>query len=141
MKSATHSRYLTYIVVFLFLLVASFLAGSMAQPAQPANAQDIAAAAAPNLPAGAYQCTIGYVAVYAERIQVWCPPGTGGIDNFAAPFASAGESRQTNRFLALLISAFALNKQVVIWYADAPAANPPGCDQANCRRIEGVVMQ
>jgi len=141
MKSATHPRYLAYIMVFLFLLVASFLAGSLAQPAQPASAQDHAFAAAPNLPAGAYQCTIGYVAVYGERIQAWCPPGVGAIDNFAAPFASAAESRQTNRFLALLISAFALNKQVVIWYNDAPAANPPGCDPLNCRRIEGVVMQ
>lgn len=141
MKSATHPRYLAYIMVFLFLLVASFLAGSLAQPAQPASAQSAALGARPAYPTAGHPCNIGYVATYAERIQVWCTTGVGAIDNFAAPFASAAESRQANRFLALLISAFALNKQVVIWYEDAPAANPPGCDPLNCRRIEGVVMQ
>ncbi len=141
MKTRIHPRKPVYALVVAILVAASFLAGSVASKGQPANAQGAGSASGPAAPGGGHVCSIGYVAVYGNRIQVWCTNSVGAIDSFAAPFASAAESRQTNRLLAMLISGQALNKQVVLWYNDNPAFNPPGCDAVGCRLLEGVVIQ
>jgi hypothetical protein len=41
----------------------------------------------------------------------------------------------------MLISAYALNKQVVLYYNANPVFNPPGCSASDCRLLEGMVIQ
>jgi hypothetical protein len=41
----------------------------------------------------------------------------------------------------MLISAKAMNRQVVLYYSDNSASNPPGCLADDCRLLEGVVLQ
>lgn len=137
MKSRAISRMSIYVLGPALLIAASFLAGSAAGAGQPVNAQAGRIGLGPDTPT--YTCTITYLAVYDNRIQVECnyPSATFYL---AAPFGTPAESRQTNRLLALLNTAVALNKHPVMWFNTNPAANPPGCSAADCRLLQGVVL-
>jgi hypothetical protein len=141
MKTRTVSRKSAYVLVFAILITASFLAGSAANKGQLVNAQGADIAAAPAATDDSRVCTIGFVADYGARMQVWCSNGPGPIFHFAAPLTSATESRHANRFLAMLISAYALNRQVLVYYEPSATLNPPGCSAADCRLLTGVVLQ
>ena len=141
MKTRTVYRKSVYLLVLAILITASFLAGSFVNRGQPVNAQGATIAADPAAPNDERLCTIGFVADYGTRMQVWCSNGPGPIVHFAAPLGSAVESRNANRFLVMLMNAYALHKQALLYYESNSALNPPGCSAADCRLLTGVVLQ
>lgn len=140
MRSKPFATKVAYVAALAILLAVNFFAGSLAIRGRPVNAQDASSPANPAAPEGEFWCTIKDVAVFRDRIHVWCPDHAGPIVYFAAPVASAAESRQANRYLAILNTAYALGKQVYVYYDDNPTANPPGCLTDGCRLITGLMI-
>ena len=141
MKTRTVPRKSAYVLALAILVAASFLAGSIVSRGQPVNAQGASSSVAPAAPDGAFWCTIGEIFLWENRIHVKCTNGPVPIVFFAYPVTSAAESRQANRYLAILNTAFALNKQVLVGYDDSAGSNPPGCWSGDCRRLYGVGIQ
>ncbi len=124
------------------LMVAALIAGAAllrhgSAVAQEASAYDLQLA--PEAYAE-FTCNIGEVAVFTDRIHVNCNPANGAIRFFAAS-AAQGEVLNTNRFLTLLNTAYALGKPVVVGYDTNTAANPPSCLVTDCRKILSVKIR
>lgn len=147
MKTKFFSQKPVYLVALVILLAASLLVGSLATGNQPASAQSVDDPVAPVAPVdlaapeGEFWCTISNVAVYGNRIHVYCPASVGVIDYFAYPLTSAEESRQANRFLVILNTALSLGKRVYVYYDSSFKSNPPGCATANCRLLTGLLIE
>jgi len=125
------------LVVLVILMAASFLAGAGSRD-KPIHAQELTA---PTPAGGPLPCTITEIYVTEGRIHVQCTPGVDIITYFAYPSASGAESRQANRYLVMLNTAYAFGKPVTLWYDDDASANPAGCQTWDCRRITGMVIQ
>ncbi len=141
MKTKAVPHKLIYVLTSAILLTASFLSGSMTSKDQTVNAQGAKPAADPAAPDTSFWCIIGGLYASDNRIHVQCTNGPGALDFFAYPVTSTSESRQANRYLAILNTAYALNKQVWLTYNDSSAANPPGCLTTDCRRMAAILLQ
>jgi len=141
MNSGILRRMVPYLVVLLILAAACFVVGNAVAERSSVKAQ---APAAPELaPAVSVTCTIVDIAAFNNRIHVRCQANTGGVGAtrvfFAAPIGTTAESRLANRYMALLITAQAFGKHPVIEFTDA-SQNPPGCLEADCRPLTGVIL-
>jgi hypothetical protein len=85
-------------------------------------------------------CTIVDIHVSTDRIHAHCSTDVSGIEYFAIN-SDPVHQVEANRYLTLWNSAFALGKQVSIWYDDNPDNNPPGCLTTNCRRVTAVEIK
>lgn len=103
--------------------------------------------AASNLPApdaqsaGPFGCTIANLAVFSNRIHVYCTTAPGGTSYryFAAP-GDAAHALTTNRFMVMLNTAYSLGKPVYLYYYTDTANNPPGCNSGDCRAIDWMFI-
>ncbi len=83
-------------------------------------------------------CTIGDVSVFEDRIHVRCTNSTTVGANYVYYFAFPTDSLHAataNRFLVLLNTAYALNKQISIRFYSDSASNPVNCNVSDCRQI------
>lgn len=144
MNVTTVRRWVPYLIVLLILAAASFAIGNVATNRSSVSAQapstgDIVA------PEGSGNCIIQELAQIDTRIHVRCQANFGGIGPtivyFAAPAQSAADVRLANRYMSLLITAWAFNRQPVIAWEDSSALNPPGCLATDCRRLTQVKLQ
>ena len=87
---------------------------------------------------GAYLCTIKEIAIFPDRMHVMCDTAN-VIKYFALP-TDAVHALQTNRFLTILNTAFAINQQVYVYFDDVTSHNPPGCQTGNCRLLVALIM-
>ena len=113
--------------------------GNRVQAAAPALATGSGAPS--EVEGGPFGCTISNIAVFSGRIHVHCTasvPST-NISYFAASGDSA-HALATNRFLAVLNTAYSLGKPVYIYYLDNAASNPPGCNTGDCRAIDWLFI-
>lgn len=124
------------------VLVAAMVAGAALLKHGSAVAQEVSPSDLQLAPEAyaEYTCTIQEVAVFFDRIHVYCPPGVSGILFFASS-AGPGEVINTNRYLTLLNTAYALGKPVVVGYDTNSASNPPSCLTSNCRKILSVKIR
>lgn len=90
-----------------------------------------------------HTCTISEVAVYDNRIHVRCTtaPAAYSAVYFFAASSSPANIENTNRYLILLNTAYALNKPVTLGFDSATSANPGGCLTSDCRKLVGVVVK
>ena len=128
----------TLLFVFGFVFSSSLLyrrAVPVQAAVQPTPQSEVAA------PSGAITaCTIDNIHVATDRIHAHCTTNLSGISYFAVP-ASPDYQIHANRFLTVWTTAFALNRQVDIWFEDDSAENPPGCLPSNCRLATAVVLK
>ena len=97
-----------------------------------------------------FQCIISTIAALEldsntipveNRILVSCANSTGGLSSFASAIGTtATTTGNANRYLVLLNTAMALGKTVTIFFDINSAANPIGCQSADCRKITGLVL-
>lgn len=90
-----------------------------------------------------HTCTIADIGVHTNRIHVRCttaPSGYTGIFWFASALDSA-TSAQSNRFLVLLNTAYALGKPATISFDTDSAHNPPGCQTSDCRKLLSIDLE
>ena len=129
---------LAILVIFVFVFSGSLIykqVVSVKAAAQPVSQSGVAA------PSGTITgCTIDNIHVSTDRIHAHCTSDVSGISYFAVP---AGPEYQihANRFLTTWTTAFALNKQVDIWFEDDSASNPEGCLASNCRLATAVILK
>ncbi len=131
-----------FLALIGILLVAALVAGVALLKHGPAVAQGATSSDSIQAPEAyaEFTCTIGEVAVFTDRIHVNCNPANGAIRFFAAS-AAQGEVLNTNRFLTLLNTAYALGKPVVVGYDTNTAANPPSCLVTDCRKILAIKIR
>ncbi|MGE5224230.1 MAG: hypothetical protein ACM3PY_17470 [Omnitrophica WOR_2 bacterium] len=131
-----------FLALIGIVLVAALVAGVALLKHGPAVAQSSSPSDLLEAPEAyaEFNCTIGEVAVFTDRIHVYCNPPAGAIFFFAAP-AAQGELIHTNRFLVLLNTAYALGKPVVVGYDTDSAHNPPSCLAVNCRKILAIKVR
>jgi hypothetical protein len=108
--------------------------------------------AAPDEPAAnPHPCTIANIAVYENRIHVRCVDPVALVKTatpltfymvyyFAAP-GDADNMIETNRYLTLLNTAYALNKTVLVGYDTFADLNPDGCLIDDCRGINSLILE
>ncbi len=123
-------------------LVAAFTFGENYRQAQAQSGGPDTSSGAPSaVDAGPFHCTISNIAVFSNRIHVFCSSAPAGttIRYFAASGDKAHELA-TNRFLVMLNTAYSLGKPVYIYYLDNPASNPPGCNSGDCRAIDWIFI-
>lgn len=127
------------ILVALGLVLGAYAFGGRAQAAPPVPATG---SGAPNAAdGGPFACTIRNIAVLSNRIHVRCTAAISGTS--IQYFASSGDAAHalvTNRFLAILNTAYTLGKPVYIYYLDNSASNPPGCNSGDCRAIDWLFI-
>ncbi len=140
MTSKSFPPKLTYVTGLALLFAVSFFVGSLAARDQPVQAQAADHSGDLAVPEGDFWCTIGHVGVYENRIHVNCPDHEGSIKYFAYPSSAFEYSRRADRYLAVLNTAVALGKPVVIAYNDSPETNPPGCLASDCRLLTGLAI-
>ncbi len=140
MRSKPFPPKFAYVAALAILLAVCFYAGSLATSDQPVSAQGANNPTDLTAPEGEFSCTIGNVAVYENRIHVYCPAHVGLIKYFAYSVLSSAQSRQANRYLAILNTAYALGKPVLVAFNDSSTANPPGCQTDDCRLITGLAI-
>lgn len=143
MKLVLFGKKIHYVLIALsiiMLCVAGLVIGSI-------NASTSAQAAEPssNAPVSVEQstlidCVIGNIAVFPNRIHVFCSNAAVNPKYFAASGDSA-HALTTNRYLTLLNTAYALGKHAEIWYYDDTNLNPPGCNTGDCRAIYWIFIQ
>ncbi len=134
---------LNFRLIAASLLAALVFLGMAAWQARAQTTPPVLPAAAPEEPsAGPITCTIGFVAVFNNRVVLRCvePLPSTIIFDFAAP-TDAANSAQTNRYLTLLNTAYALGKQVKFYYISDSGSNPPGCQTTTCRRLDGLYIE
>jgi hypothetical protein len=141
----SNMKWVLLILAVLALVVLSLALGTIAfgnraqaaAPPPPATGSGAPSAA----DGGPFGCTISNIAVFSNRIHVHCSspiPSTS-----ISYFASSGDSEHalvTNRFLAILNTAYSLGKPVYIYYLDNAASNPPGCNSGDCRAIDWLFI-
>ena len=127
------------VLVIFGLVMGLYTFGGRAQAAPPVPATG---SGAPNAAdGGPFACTISNIAVFSSRIHVFCASKVSGTN--IQYFASSGDSAHalmTNRFLAILNTAYTLGKPVYIYYLDNTASNPPGCNTNDCRAIDWLFI-
>ncbi|MGD8752394.1 MAG: hypothetical protein PVG14_13280 [Anaerolineales bacterium] len=117
-------------LVLALVLISVRATGTQAAPAQV----QVFAPEGPS--AGPHTCNISGIAVYTTRIHVQCTtPAEGTIYYFAAPGDSANATT-TNRWLALMNTAYSLGKPIYVYYHANTDNNPPGCLVSDCRGID-----
>lgn len=82
------------------------------------------------------ECTIENVAIYEERVAIQCDV-KGGKKTPIKYYAVASDSK-----IASMVAQLALNsmrRKVKIYFIDDASLNPPGCNEAVCRKLEGIV--
>jgi hypothetical protein len=128
-----------FALVMFGLILGVYTSGGRAQAAPPVPASG---SGAPNAAdGGPFACTISNIAVFSSRIHVFCASKVSGTN--IQYFASSGDSAHalvTNRFLAILNTAYTLGKPVYIYYLDNTASNPPGCNTNDCRAIDWLFI-
>lgn len=128
-------------LVLLGLALGAIAFGNRAQATAQAAAP-ATGSGAPNAPdGGPFKCVINNIAVFSSRIHVHCTSAISGTS--ISYFAASGDSAHaltTNRFLALLNTAYSLGKPVYIYYLDNTAKNPPGCNTGDCRAIDWMFI-
>lgn len=146
-------RRLPGLIVLLALATTCFVAGNVLTERATATAQApttgefsaLSAADELAVPTGAGTCTIENLAVFNNRIHVNCQPGVGGIPAdihfFAMPTLTSAESRLANRYLSLLMAAWAFGKQPEVAWLNSSSYNPGGCLVSDCRKIDYVVLR
>lgn len=83
-------------------------------------------------------CTPVNVAVFVgSRIHVRCAEVQAGAPTF---YALSTEDRDVDRILSILTSAITAGKTLFIFYNSAASANPTGCLEQDCRKIETAVI-
>lgn len=137
-------RWAPHLIVLLILAAVSFVVANVIADRSPVEAQaptsgDVLA------PEGFGNCVIAELAQLDNRIHVKCQPNVGGIGPtivyFAAPTTSPADTRQANRLMSLLMTAWAFGRQPEVTWDDSTAANPPGCLAIDCRRLTGVKLR
>jgi len=87
-------------------------------------------------------CTVKEVAVTENRIHVLCttaPASHPTVFYFVYP-AGGTYSDLTNRYLAIMNTAFVMGKPLAIEYNNLGIFNPPSCDTSNCRGISFLAV-
>ena len=82
------------------------------------------------------ECTIEDVAIYEDRVSIQCE-AKGGKKTPIKHYAVASDSTIAPMILELGLSS--LRRKVKIFFIDDETLNPPGCDAAICRKLEGIV--
>ena len=127
------------ILVAFGLVLGAYTFGGRAQAAPPVPATG---SGAPNAAdGGPFACTISNIAVFSSRIHVYCAAKVSGTN--IQYFASSGDAAHalvTNRFLAVLNTAYTLGRPVYIYYLDNTANNPTGCNANDCRAIDWLFI-
>lgn len=82
------------------------------------------------------ECTIADVAIYDNRVVIQCDV-KGGKKSPAKFYAVSVESPTASMVLQLGLNS--LRRKVKVYYIDDVELNPPGCEPANCRRLEGII--
>ena len=116
------------------LVLSSINAGTRAQAAEPSSY-----APESGVQAGPFNCTIGNIAVFSNRIHVFCSNAADNPKYFAA-LGDSAHALSANRFLTFLNTAYALGKHVYIYYYDDTSYNPPGCNTGDCRAIDWMFI-
>ena len=136
MNVVPRPRWIPYLVVTLVLAAACFLVGNLFVERSVAQEPAADALAAPD---ASGTCDIETIATFENRIHVRCKPSSGGIGATIVYFAApTSDSRQTNRLLAMLMTAYVLNIDPWVYWNSSSSANPSGCISTNCRLLEGV---
>jgi hypothetical protein len=137
-------KWAPYVAVVLILAAACFATGNALADRSTVQAQaistgDIAA------PQGYGGCIIQELAQLDTRMHVKCQANYGGIGPtivyFSVPTNTTTEIRQANRYMSLLMTAWAFSRQPIVAWEDNTAANPPGCLAQDCRRLTQVKLQ
>jgi hypothetical protein len=141
----SNTKWVLLILAVLALVVLGLALGTVAfgnraqAAAPPPPATGSAAPSAAD--GGPFACTISNIAVFSSRIHVYCASKVSGTN--IQYFASSGDNAHalvTNRFLAVLNTAYTLGKPVYIYYMDNSASNPPGCNSGDCRAIDWLFI-
>jgi len=141
----SNAKWVLFILAVLALVVLGLALGTIAfgsraqaaAPPPPATGSGAPSAA----DGGPFACTINNIAVFSSRIHVRCstPVPSTTIQYFASPGDNA-HALVTNRFLAILNTAYTLGKPVYIYYLDNTASNPSGCNTNDCRAIDWLFI-
>ena len=120
---------IVYSLVIAGLIVASFLAGQLIGRTPVAQASG--SEPAPQMASARYTCTLTEVGVIDNRIHIRCSTAISGtsISYFSYPVTGVN----TNRILAVGLTANALGKKVALDYETSTASNPAGCLTSDCR--------
>lgn len=89
---------------------------------------------------GLVNCAIGNIAVFSNRIHVYCPNVAAPDFHYYAAWGDSAHALTTNRFLTVLNTAYALGKHVYLYYYDDPSMNPPGCNAGDCRALNWIFI-
>jgi len=133
----------------LVVIAAASAAAMVLKPGSTAQAAPPAAPAAeepvmdPLAPDTWYwrSCTITEIFVNAERAHVKCSAASPAGVYYYAMNGNGATQIYVNRALAILNTAYAMNKAVWITYDSETSANPPGCQTADCRALVQIVIQ
>ena len=145
MNQATVHKVLVRVLILLAAVALVGLGVALGPMAFANRAQAAAPATgsgAPSAPdGGPFTCVIANIAVFSNRIHVYCASPVSGtsIRYFAAPGDSA-HALATNRFLVILNTAYALGRPVYIYYPNSATQNPPGCNATDCRAIDWMFI-
>ena len=127
-------------LILVGLVASTFLSAAIRVPSIKAQAVQPSHPVENQLMPTNFSCTIAEIAIWRDRIHVRCDPGDGTINYFAAP-ADSGNMVNTNRYLIIINTAFAISKPVRIFYSLDTNENPPNCNPINCRLITGVMLE
>ncbi len=130
------------------LLVAALLLGIVLGPwlvgslSGVALSEEVAVPAQEVEPAApvSHVCNISEVGVFDNRIHIKCytgGPPSGDIVYFAAP---TSDTQRAARLLSLMLTADAAGKRVYVAYDTAASGVAFGCQVANCRPIQFLLM-
>jgi hypothetical protein len=142
MKIVVFGRKINLVLIILSILIlfvaglvlGSIDAGKRVQAAEPSTNTPVSVDQATLI-----DCAIGNIAVFPNRIHVFCSNAATNPKYFAASGDSA-HALTTNRYLTLLNTAYALGKHAEIWYYDDTDLNPPGCNINDCRAIYWIFL-
>ncbi len=109
-----------------------------------ATAAIVAAATLATNPAKAriqtdFSCTVGEVAVYYNRVHVFCSSGGVTDEGSTIRFFAVGiTDPMAPHVVAIASAAAASGRPVSIAYVPGAASNPEGCGAHDCRRIANL---
>ena len=132
-----------YSLLIVILLVAIFFAGQALAKPETTHAQEMVNEIIPNSPnstdAEFYCGGINNVAVFENRIHIRCNNANGSISYYSYATDSTNVAT-ANQLLAIANTAFALGKNVWVFYYPSSSYNPTGCYTSDCRGLIGISM-
>ncbi len=131
-------KFALMILLGVLLTAALFWGANQLRPAAVVAAPQTSGLLTTDALAG-INCTIADIGIFPNRAHIRCLNGAGTVFYFAAPNDTASKA-QTNQWLMLANTAYALNQNIGIEYDTDSTHNPPGCLVSDCRAIVWLVM-